>query len=98
MHSHPIWYAIFKISILINGKYAVQCQIKYHGFDPAESLIQLAPREGEFTLRTEDILSTIEQHGDSIALVLFSGVQYYTGQFFDIQKITGNVFSKWQCL
>lgn len=44
--------------------------------------------EGEETLRTEDILAVIEKEGDSIAVILFSGVQYYTGQFFDIPRIT----------
>lgn len=46
------------------------------------------PREGEHTLRTEDIVSTIQKHGDSVALVLFSGLQYYTGQVFDMKAIT----------
>jgi kynureninase len=48
----------------------------------------MSPREGEFTLREEDILETISREGSSIALVLFSGVQYYTGQWFPIQSIT----------
>ncbi len=68
--------------------YAVQSQVTMRGFDPASAIIELAPRDGEFTLRTEDIEAAIEQHGDSIALVMFSGIQYYTGQFFDIQRIT----------
>ena len=51
------------------------------------ALIELAPREGESTLRTEDIIATIEQHGDTIALVLLGGVNYYTGQAFEMQKI-----------
>lgn len=68
--------------------YAVQSQIRYHGFDPTESLVKALPRKGEELLRTGDILSMIEEQGDSIALVMFSGVQYYTGQFFDIEKIT----------
>ena len=46
------------------------------------------PRDGELTLRTEDILDIIEKEGDSIAVIVFSGVQYYTGQLFDLQKIT----------
>ncbi|KAJ3537384.1 hypothetical protein NM688_g6698 [Phlebia brevispora] len=58
------------------------------GFDPATAIIELSPRPGEFTLREEDILSAIAEQGSSIALVLFSGVQYYTGQLFPMQKIT----------
>ncbi|ORY05740.1 kynureninase-like protein [Basidiobolus meristosporus CBS 931.73] len=68
--------------------YAVESQIKYHGFDPVKSLVTVAPREGEYTIRTEDILKAIEAEGDSVAVVLFSGIQYYTGQFFEIEKIT----------
>lgn len=51
-------------------------------------MIALAPREGEHTLRTEDILATIDAHGEEIALVMFPGIQYYTGQLFDIPAIT----------
>lgn len=68
--------------------YAVQSQIKFHGFDPADSLIEMKPREGEFTIRTEDIESLIEKDGDSIALVMFAGVNYYTGQAFEFERIT----------
>ncbi len=68
--------------------YAVQSQIKFHGFDPAASLVELKPRAGEITLRTEDILDYIKKEGDSIALILLAGVNYYTGQAFDFEKIT----------
>lgn len=68
--------------------YAVQSQIRFHGYNPAEAIIEATPREGEELLRTEDILSIIEDQGDSIALVMFSGVQYYTGQYFDVKNIT----------
>mmetsp|Transcript_14108 Transcript_14108/g.21108 ORF Transcript_14108/g.21108 Transcript_14108/m.21108 type:complete len:454 (-) Transcript_14108:100-1461(-) len=68
--------------------HAVVSQIKFHGLDPAVALVEVAPREGEVTLRTEDILATIREHGDSLALVMLSGVQYGTGQFFDIPTIT----------
>ncbi|MBN3324762.1 KYNU Kynureninase, partial [Atractosteus spatula] len=68
--------------------YAVESQIRLRGLDPQHSLLLMKPREGEETLRTEDILSTIEREGDSIAVILFSGVQYYTGQLFDMPAIT----------
>jgi len=71
-----------------SDQYAFETQAKYHGFDPADAVIEVSPREGEYAIRTEDILSTIKQHGDSVAVVLFSGVNYYTGQLFDIKTIT----------
>src|SRR5258705_5778888 len=71
-----------------SDQYAFESQVKYHGFDPGDAIIEVSPRKGEHSLRTEDILSTIQQHGDSVALVLFSGVNYYTGQLFDIKSIT----------
>ncbi|XP_076016210.1 kynureninase [Genypterus blacodes] len=67
--------------------YAVQSQIQLRGFDPEQSMITLSPRLGEDTLRTEDILDMLEKEGDSIAVVMFSGVQYYTGQLFDMAAI-----------
>lgn len=68
--------------------YAVCSQISFHGFDPKTSLIEVHPREGEHTLRTEDILALIAREGSSIALVMLSGVQFYSGQFFDLAAIT----------
>ncbi|XP_035388622.1 kynureninase isoform X2 [Electrophorus electricus] len=68
--------------------YAVKSQIQLRGFEPSKSSIFLKPRQGEDTLRTEDILSKIEQEGASIAVVMLSGVQYYTGQLFDMEAIT----------
>ena len=62
-----------------SDKYAVKSQIKFHGFDVADSLIGLKPRDGETILRTEDILKAIEENGDSIALIMLGGVNYYTG-------------------
>jgi kynureninase len=71
-----------------SDQYAVESQVMLHGLDPANALVELAPRAGEHTLRSEDILEQIEKHGDSTALVMLSGVQYYTGQLFEIEKIT----------
>ncbi|KAL8585702.1 hypothetical protein ACOMHN_022348 [Nucella lapillus] len=68
--------------------YAFESQIRLHGYEPATSLVCMEPREGECTLRTKDILQKIEEEGESIAVVCFAGVQYYTGQFFDIATIT----------
>lgn len=67
--------------------HAVVSQIVNHGFDPATALVEVGPREGEETLRDEDILAVIREHGSTTALVMFSGIQYYTGQFFDLQAI-----------
>ncbi len=71
-----------------SDQYAVESQVKWHGLNPETAIVEVAPRPGEETLRTEDIVETIEQHGAQTALVLFSGVQYYTGQFFDLAAIT----------
>lgn len=71
-----------------SDQYAFESQLKLHKLNPEEALIELKPRPGEFTLRTEDIVSSIEAHSDQLALVIFGAVQYYTGQFFDIKKIT----------
>ncbi|XP_077791913.1 kynureninase isoform X2 [Podarcis muralis] len=68
--------------------YAVESQLQFHGLDMESSMLMIEPQEGEETLRTEDILAVIEKEGDSIAIILFSGVQYYTGQLFDIPRIT----------
>ena len=67
--------------------YAFEQQIKLHGLNPAECIIEVTPREGEVTLRTEDIIAKIEAHKDELALVMLSAVNYYTGQFFELQKI-----------
>jgi kynureninase len=71
-----------------SDQYAFESQIKFHGLDPKKTLIELKPREGEFTLRTEDILKAIKVNANELALVIFGGIQYYTGQFFDLKRIT----------
>jgi kynureninase len=71
-----------------SDQYAFESQARYHGFDPATAVIEVSPRDGEHAIREEDILSTIQQHGDSVAVVLFGGVNYYTGQLFDMKSIT----------
>lgn len=71
-----------------SDQYALQSQAGLHGFDPEEAIIEITPRQGEYTIRIEDILSAIEQNSTSTALVFIGGVNYYTGQVFDMPKIT----------
>ncbi|MER3498435.1 MAG: kynureninase [Chitinophagaceae bacterium] len=71
-----------------SDQYAFESQVRYHGFNADEAIVEVKPRPGEQFLRTGDILSTIQQHSDSVAVVLFGGVNYYTGQFFDLKAIT----------
>jgi kynureninase len=71
-----------------SDRYAVESQIKWHGGNPETDLVEIFPREGEFTLRTEDILAHIETEGDELATILFAGINYYTGQVFDMEAIT----------
>jgi kynureninase len=71
-----------------SDQYAVKSQIRFHGFDPATSLIELTPRPGESCLREEDVQSLIEREGDKIALILLGGVNYGTGQAFDMASVT----------
>ncbi|MCB9227421.1 MAG: kynureninase [Chitinophagales bacterium] len=68
--------------------YAIQQQVKFHGYKIDDAIVQLYPKENEHTLRTEDIVKTINQHKENLALVLLGGVNYYTGQFFDLKTIT----------
>lgn len=71
-----------------SDQYAFETHVCHHGYAPSDSIIEVAPRKEEYTLRTDDILSVIKQHGNETALVLFGGINYYTGQFFDLEKIT----------
>jgi kynureninase len=83
----------YRHKILIEGRafpsdqYAAQSQLRYHGFDPSTGLLELQPRDGESTLRTEDILGVIDRQGNEIALLLLGGVNYYTGQLYDLEAI-----------
>lgn len=71
-----------------SDQYAITSQVKLHGYDPDNAIIEISPREGEFNIRTEDILAVIDQYKDTVALVLFGGVNYYSGQVFDMPAIT----------
>lgn len=71
-----------------SDQYALESQARLHGLDPAEAIVELLPRPGEHTLRAEDIDARIRELGDSLATVLIGGVNYYTGQAFDLAAIT----------
>ncbi len=71
-----------------SDQYAIESQVKYHGLNPATAIIEVAPRDGEHHVRTEDIVSIIEQHKNETSLVLFGGVNYYSGQVLDMAAIT----------
>jgi kynureninase len=68
--------------------YAIKSQIGHHGFQPDESLLLARPRAGEETIREEDIEKLLEKEGQQIALVLFAGVNFFTGQLFNLARIT----------
>src|SRR5213075_2087620 len=68
--------------------YAIKTQIVHHGFEPKEALLLARPRKGELTVCTEEILDLIEKHIDELAVVLIGGVNFFTGQLFDIPTIT----------
>jgi kynureninase len=71
-----------------SDQYAVQSQIRFHGFDPANSLLELTPRDGEFCMRDDDVREFIDREGEAIALIMLGGVNYVTGQLFDMLEIT----------
>jgi kynureninase len=83
-----------RIKILCEGKafpsdqYALESQVKFHGLSTDQAIVEIFPREGEHTIREEDIYSKIDELGDELALVMIGGVNYYTGQLFDMKAIT----------
>ena len=71
-----------------SDQYMLESQVKFHGLNPDDIIIEVSPRDGEHTIREEDILSTIEEVGEELVLVFWGGVNYYSGQVFDMAKIT----------
>jgi kynureninase len=71
-----------------SDQYAFESQVKLHGLVPENTIVEVAPRAGEFNIRTEDIISTINQHADELAIVIFGGIHYYSGKVFNMKAIT----------
>lgn len=71
-----------------SDQYALQSQVKFHGYDCKDALIELEPRKGEYNVRHEDVLSAIEKNKDSLAIIMIGGVNYFSGQVFDMKAIT----------
>ena len=79
---------LFETKPFPSDHYAFESQARLHGLDPKDVLVEMQPREGEITLRTEDIVAKINELGEELAVVCFGAVNYFTGQFFDIASIT----------
>lgn len=71
-----------------SDQYAMESQVQFHGHNPSEAIVEVSPRENEYTLRTEDIIKVIDEHKNAVALVFFGGINYYSGQAFDMASIT----------
>lgn len=71
-----------------SDQYALESQVRFHGLDPHDHIVEISPRDGEHLIREEDIYSAIDRLGDELALIMIGGVNYYTGQLFDMAEIT----------
>jgi kynureninase len=70
-----------------SDQYAVETQVRMYGYDPADAIIEITPKAGSYLIEDADIINAIKEAGDSLALVMIGGVNYYTGQFFDLENI-----------
>ncbi len=71
-----------------SDQYMFQSQVRFHGYNPEDAIVEIKRRDGEHNIRTEDVIAKINEVGEEVALVLIGGVNYYTGQVFDIRSIT----------
>lgn len=71
-----------------SDRYLLETQTRFHGFAPDDAIVEIAPREGEQLIREDDILAAIDRHADELAMVFFGGANYFTGQLFNMQRLT----------
>ncbi len=71
-----------------SDQYALETQARFHGYEPSDAIVEVGPREGEYLIREEDVLATIAEVGDELAMIMIGGVNYYSGQLFDMKTIT----------
>ncbi len=71
-----------------SDQHAVETQVRMHGYDPEDAIIEITPKAGSYLIEDIDIINAIKEAGDSLAVVMIGGVNYYTGQFFDLEQIT----------
>ncbi|ACA85697.1 kynureninase [Shewanella woodyi] len=71
-----------------SDRYLLETQVRHHGLDPDDAIIEISPREGEYLIREEDIIAAVNDNADELALLFFGGVNYFTGQLFDMQRLT----------
>ncbi len=76
-----------------SDQHAVETQVRMHGYDPEDAIIEIAPKEGSYLIEDADIINAIKDAGDTLAVVMIGGVNYYTGQFFDLENITKTAHS-----
>jgi kynureninase len=76
-----------------SDQYAIETQVRHYGYEPEDAIIEISPRPGEKLLRKEDIIEAITDAGDALALSMFSGMNYYTGQLYDMKSITAAAHS-----
>ncbi|NIV17695.1 MAG: kynureninase [Woeseiaceae bacterium] len=86
--SNERYKIIAEAKMFPSDRYLLETQAKFHGFEPDDAIIEIGPREGEWAIREEDILAAVDAHAEQLAMVFFGGVNYFTGQLFDMAALT----------
>ncbi len=86
--SNERYKIIAEAKMFPSDRYLLETQAQFHGFDPDDAIIEIGPRDGEWAIREEDILAAVDAHAEQLAMVFFGGVNYFTGQLFDMAALT----------